>query len=109
MTRAYTISEIDSMRSTVRFMLTLQNPMRVYGAGEFDKLAEDRVRTYMMAGVLPEDLAKEAVDLHKMRDHGSSPPLETPVVVENADSENRLQPEQSQSAIRSIDGTGGNK
>lgn len=36
-------------------------------------------------------------------------PLESPVVVESADSENRLQPEQNQSAIRAIDDTGGNK
>lgn len=54
--RKYTLDEIDAMRRSVRVILAL--PL---GSGrDFDARAEDQLRTYMLAGISPDELIEKA-------------------------------------------------
>lgn len=57
--RKYSISEIDKMRGAVRLKLQ-PGPMQPYNGAELSARVEDRLRTYMLAGVDPDELVKEA-------------------------------------------------
>lgn len=55
--RAYTVSEIDQMRSAIRFQLTPVN-LSFY-QDEVNRQIEEQLRTYMLAGIEPVDLVRE--------------------------------------------------
>jgi hypothetical protein len=56
--RKYSIAEIDGMRKSVeRMSYTVGGPN---GGPEFEAKVEDRLRTYMIAGVDPEGLSADA-------------------------------------------------
>lgn len=57
--RKYSISEIDKMRGAVRLKLQ-PGPMQPYNDAELSARVEDQLRTYMMAGVDPDELVKDA-------------------------------------------------
>lgn len=57
--RTYTIAEIDDMRMSVRYMLR-PTPGTPYYSAELDETIERRLRTYMIAGVSPEELYANA-------------------------------------------------
>jgi len=62
--RAYTVAEIDALRGACKCRwlygttrLSSQGGMsRSYGPGELDAAVEQMVRTYMMAGIVAEDI-----------------------------------------------------
>jgi hypothetical protein len=56
--RAYTVKEIDRMRMATQDLCAIQTRGR-FG----DATVEDRLRTYMMAGVAPEELELEYNEL----------------------------------------------
>lgn len=56
--RAYTISEIDRMREALRWILTPLN--RCYFAEDVERQIEGQLRTYMAAGIEPEELHRRA-------------------------------------------------
>ena len=56
--RAYTLVEIDAMRDDVRIIL---------GCGSADRRIEERVRTYMMGGVSPEEINTKAIEIATQR------------------------------------------
>ena len=53
--RAYTIGEIDFMRQTLEMGMGRDF---AEGNGEFSRRIEDRIRTYMLAGIEPSALAE---------------------------------------------------
>ena len=64
--RSYTVKEIDRMRISVD-MITRGPPCYLspgtLGRFEWEKLLEERLRTYMLAGVSQEDLEFQASEL----------------------------------------------
>lgn len=68
--RKYSLSEIDEMRQLVRQILE-PPPMTPYFERELAASAEDRLRTYMLAGVEPQELrAKASQKMQSMVDRG---------------------------------------
>jgi len=66
--RTYTVSEIDAMRLSVRNLMTTRNFISPDGRSwtetrPDEDVVENRLRTYMMAGVDPADLKAKA-DIH---------------------------------------------
>lgn len=57
MERKYSISEIDAMRESVS---TLMLAIAHYQCAPDERRVEDKLRTYLIAGVSPEELAAEA-------------------------------------------------
>lgn len=56
--RAYTVKEVDAMRSSVRDLLTSYT---AWGSTPLPEgFVEDRLRTYMLANIEPADLAEQA-------------------------------------------------
>jgi hypothetical protein len=58
--RKYSLKDIDSMRVSIRTMLTIGNGS--YKVDEKNAEIENRLRTYMMAGIEPADLRKAESD-----------------------------------------------
>ena len=63
--RPYTLAEIDQMRAAVAEFL--YDPYASYNLHERSVLIEERVRTYMMAGVSADELNAQATELNKQR------------------------------------------
>lgn len=51
--RAYTVAEIDRMRTTVKIQVSLE---RFVVGPNFERDVEERLRTYMLAGIAPNEL-----------------------------------------------------
>jgi hypothetical protein len=54
MSRSYTVAEIDAMRRAIYWKVG--NAKFSWPSGELDKAVEDRLRTYMLAGIDPTEL-----------------------------------------------------
>lgn len=54
--RKYSVAEIDRMREAIRLKLEPRGSVFTYNEGELSARVEDRLRTYMMAGVDPADV-----------------------------------------------------
>lgn len=69
--RAYTLAEVDAMRAAVQSLIKFTAVRTSFGE-RTHILVEDRVRTYMMAGVDPAELQAEAESQHARFTEGNS-------------------------------------
>ncbi len=79
--RVYTVAEIDELRDAVwkRVVYGTTRPVSgtcspVFGPGEVDRRVEERIRTYILAGITAEDLISEDSKPKKFSDAAAADP-----------------------------------